>query len=191
MQQDQRQFDHDNILSDIAATVLDMTIKFGDLATARLLLRQVRETDRQAVVEIQTDPEANRFHPEPPDEQAAVKELGNWLEHWTEYGYGYVAVLEAGSDEIIGIGGIRHRRFHGRRVLNLYYRFRPSAWGKGYALETARAIVDWAERELPEFPVVISAAEVNEPSWRLAERLGFTDYVVEPYAGLMTRHYRR
>lgn len=191
MQQNQRQCGHDSILSDIAATVLDMTSKLGDQVTSRLLLRRVRETDRQAVVEIQTDSTANRFHPKPPDEQAATKELGNWLEHWTEHGYGYVAVLEIGSEEVIGIGGIRHRRFHGRRMLNLYYRFRPSVWGRGYALETSRAVVEWAERELPEFPVVISAAEVNEPSWRLAERLGFTDYAVEAYAGLTTRHYRR
>ncbi|WP_447008564.1 GNAT family N-acetyltransferase [Saccharothrix isguenensis] len=63
----------------------------------------------------------------------------------------------------------------GEPTLNLFYRFRPRHWGRGYAPEMARAAVDWASRARPGRPVVIITDPDNTPSQRVAEKLGFAN----------------
>jgi RimJ/RimL family protein N-acetyltransferase len=176
------------ILSDPLASFADV---FTDIETDRLLLRPLHEADRQAMVDIHTDPRTNRFHPDPPDVPRASAMFSEWLAHWAEHGFGYPAVLERGGTEVIGMCGVRLREFHGGKVLNLGYRFRPSAWGKGYAVEAGEAVLEWCARELPSVPVLASVSIANKPSLRVAERLGFTEYTEEMYDGAMSRHYRR
>ncbi|WP_027927242.1 GNAT family N-acetyltransferase [Amycolatopsis benzoatilytica] len=174
-----------------------MVGRVTEIVTERLVLRPFVEADRQAVLEIQTDPETNRFNPRPPDAATTRLTFDSWLAHWAELGYGYLAVRERGKpaaadgSDVIGMTGVRKRDFRGEKVLNLGYRFRPSAWGKGYALEAARAAVEWAEREIPEIPVLISVTVTNEPSLRVVEKLGFTKYQEDVYDGAMSRHFRR
>ena len=161
-----------------------------DIETERLLLRPLREADRQAMVDIHTDPRTNRFHPDPPDVGRASELVTGWLAHWAEHGFGYLAVTERGAAEVIGLTGVRIREFQGEKVLNLGYRFRPSAWGKGYAVESARAVLGWRARELPGLPVLACVSVANKPSLRVAERIGFTEYTEEDYEGALSRHYR-
>ena len=143
------------------------------------------------MVDIHTDPRTNRFNPDPPDVAQASETVTTWLAHWTEHGYGYRAVTELGGAEVIGVTGVRPREFHGEKVLNLGYRYRPEAWGKGYAVEAAQGVLDFYARELPSMPVLVSMAVDNKPSIRVAERLGFTEYTVEFHDGALSRHYRR
>ncbi|MFC4078803.1 GNAT family N-acetyltransferase [Amycolatopsis samaneae] len=164
---------------------------FTELRTERLVLRPLREEDRQAMVDIHTDPRTNRFNPAPPDVATFSEVYTGWLAHWAEHGFGYLAVTEPGGTEVLGVTGVRFREFHGERVLNLAYRYRPSAWGKGYAVEAAGAVMDWCAGKLPGVPVLASITVTNKPSLRVAERLGFTDYILEDYDGAPSRHYRR
>ncbi|ATY14376.1 N-acetyltransferase [Amycolatopsis sp. AA4] len=168
-----------------------------EIVTERLGLRRFVETDRQAVVDIHRDPETNRYNPHPPDTATTLVMFDSWLEHWATFGYGYLAVRERGrpaatdGSDVIGMTGVRNREFRGEKVLNLAYRFRPSAWGKGYAAEAARAAVEWAEREMSAVPVLISVSVTNTPSLRVVEKLGFREYVEEEYEGAVSRHFRR
>jgi RimJ/RimL family protein N-acetyltransferase len=176
------------ILSDPRASFADV---FTDIKTDRLLLRPPAEADRRAMVDIHTDPRTNRFNPAPPDVPAASAMFSDWLAHWAGHGFGYPMVTERGNPEVIGMCGVRWREFHGEKVLNLGYRFRPSAWGKGYAVEAGLAVLEWCARELPSVPVLASVSVDNKPSLRVAERLGFTEYTEEMYEGALSRHYRR
>jgi len=55
---------------------------------------------------------------------------------------------------------------------DLGYAFLPEFWSKGYALEAARATVDWARaRRMPRIVAIVSPG--NEPSIRLLGKLGF------------------
>ncbi|MDT8911709.1 GNAT family N-acetyltransferase [Amycolatopsis sp. PS_44_ISF1] len=163
-----------------------------EIKTERLLLRPFREADRPEMVAIETDPRTNRYRVNPPDGPAAEHRFDTWLEHWRDHGYGYLAVFGPESPALLGLSGVRSRDFDGGKVLNLGYRFHPSAWGRGYAVEAASASVDWAERELAPTPVLISVNVVNQPSLRVVERLGFTRYEeTEEGDGAVVRHYRR
>ncbi|MEU4742314.1 GNAT family N-acetyltransferase [Actinosynnema sp. NPDC023658] len=146
----------------------------AELRTDRLLLRRVGPGDVRAAIAVLSDPETNRFNPSgPPSAEQAAKMLAEWQAHWAHDGIGYWAVELPETGEVIGFGGLRHHEVDGERVLNLFYRFRPRHWGRGYASEMARAAVDWAGRARPDRPVAIITDPDNTPSQRVAEKLGF------------------
>ncbi|GLZ42663.1 GNAT family N-acetyltransferase [Actinokineospora sp. NBRC 105648] len=161
------------------------------IRTERLSLRPVTAADLAQVTEIQGDPAAARFRPggaNTPDESAS--QLVAWVEHWRAHGFGYWAVEVTATGALIGLGGLQHSEFDGERYLNLYYRFRPSSWGHGYAPEMARAAMDLAARQLPRLAVWIVTTVENTPARRVAEKLGFTEFREGMYAGALSRFYQ-
>ena len=153
-----------------------------ELRTERLLLRRLCPEDLPAVVQIQGDPAANEHNPIGTASPARIaQQLRCWVADWAEHGIGYWLVVDAGTEQAVGIGGLRRCEHEGAPALNMFYRFRPSAWGRGLALEMARAAVAWAEREGRGAPVVVITTRDNLPSIRLAERLGFREAGRDPY----------
>ena len=140
--------------------------------TARLTLRRPSPDDLDAVFRIHGDPGANLHNPDGPQRtiEEAARLLAFFLEHWAEHGFGYWAV-EDRSGRVIGFGGVMRLPRDEGDVLNLYYRFEPDAWGRGYATETALAAVELA-RSLPALPVVAKTRPANEPAKRVALRAG-------------------
>ncbi|HEY3873029.1 MAG TPA: GNAT family N-acetyltransferase [Actinocrinis sp.] len=147
-------------------------------------------TDADAYFAINADPAANRHNPQPliADPAAGRKPLLDWSRHWAEYGYGYWTVRDPADGSVLGFGGIMPP-FELNPHLNLYYRFRPSAWGRGYATEMGRAALALAAKEAPGIPVAAMIRPSNEPSIRVAERLGLRhDQDVQRESGLFARY---
>lgn len=63
--------------------------------------------------------------------------------HWDEHGFGYWCVLEPGSDRSIGYAGVKRVVAKKQPVLNVFYRFAPDLWGRGYATEAAEGVLSW------------------------------------------------
>ena len=141
--------------------------------TDRLLLCRPSVADADAYFAINSDPATNVHNPAGPmvDPTAAAPVLELWARHWREEGYGYWTVRDPGSGEILGFAGVRPP-LRGEDFLNLYYRFRPSAWGKGYATEVGRAAMALAAKAAPGRVVAALIRPKNEPSIAVARRLG-------------------
>lgn len=122
---------------------------------------------------IHGDPATNVHNPAGAmvDPGAAGPVLDIWHRHWIEDGFGYWVVRSPQDGQVIGFGGVRPV-VQDEDFLNLYYRFRPSAWGKGYATELGRAALALAAKAAPGMPVVALIRPRNEPSIRVAQRLG-------------------
>ena len=118
------------------------------------------------------------------------RDLARWIGQWSSDGIGYWAVELLATGEVIGFGGVMHHEAEGEQVLNLYYRFRPSAWGRGYAAEMAAAAVEWAGEHRPHRPVVVITRPENVPSQRVAEKLGFRRYLERDTRGFVEWLYR-
>ncbi|MFJ2810592.1 GNAT family N-acetyltransferase [Kitasatospora sp. NPDC087271] len=144
-------------------------------ASERLVLGRPQEGDVEAVFAIHGDPETNRYNPNGPhrDRTASREMLDGFVADWARDGVGYCTVSTREEPEaVIGFAGLYLHTLDGERVFNLYYRFRPSAWGLGYAAEAARAAMAEALPRFPGVPVVALIHPDNVPSRRLAERLG-------------------
>ncbi|PRW64605.1 GNAT family N-acetyltransferase [Actinopolyspora mortivallis] len=142
--------------------------------TERLTLRPVRPEDEPAMVAVHTDPGTNLHRPDgAPAPERVKSDLEEWIRQWREHGIGYWAVEATAEARLVGFGGLRRDELAGSSALNLYYRFRPEAWGRGYAVELGTAAVELARTRFPGTPVVIRTRPNNAPARRVAERLGF------------------
>jgi RimJ/RimL family protein N-acetyltransferase len=144
--------------------------------TGRLVLRRPVEGDLTDIFRIHADPATNRHNPDRPDRdvEESRSTLHAWHTEWVAAGVGYWTVELRDGGRVIGFGGVRRLRGWGDgRVLNVYYRFEPAAWGHGYATELVRAAREAAATACPGMPLVIRTAPTNLPAIRVAERGGF------------------
>jgi [ribosomal protein S5]-alanine N-acetyltransferase len=145
-----------------------------ELQTARLSLRRPTAADIDAIFQIQRDPRACLHNPSDRLSQREGAEVlyRRWDEQWRRCGYGYWVVRRHGSDLQLGFCGVKPMKLNGLKVLNLFYRFDPSAWGQGFATEAATAVVAWAARRVPDLPLIARVRPANVASQRVAIRAG-------------------
>ncbi len=155
-------------------TSADLAAVFANVRTARLTLRRPHTGDGAAMFVIHGDPLTNQHNPAGPDLDPETSEamLRDWLRRWEIDGYGYWAVARAGTEGIIGFGGVMPQTLRDRDVLNLYYRLTPGVWGQGYATELAQTVVGLTQAYLPHLPVIARTRPANIASQRTAERAG-------------------
>lgn len=146
------------------------------LVTERLLLRRPRPEDVDVIYDIYRDPRASAHNPSNllRDRGGAESLYRSWDEHWRTTGFGYWTLLRHGSDLPVGFCGLRYMWFHDDQVTNLFYGLHPRCWGRGLAVEAARAAVDWAAKHLPGVAVVARIRPENLASQRVAARAGLT-----------------
>jgi RimJ/RimL family protein N-acetyltransferase len=142
--------------------------------TARLILRPWRASDIAANTAMLSDPGTARYIT--PDGVAITTEIIGWRNaavisgHWALHGFGMFAVEEKSSGSYIGrVGPWCPPGWPGFEV---GWGIDPAYRGKDYALEAARASIDWtfATFEIDEIIHCIDAD--NEPSKRVARKLG-------------------
>lgn len=145
------------------------------LLSEHLLLRAPCESDLDSLYEVHADPATNRFNPAGPMASRAEAEarLQEWLAHWRKHGFGYWAIeAQAQPGLVLGFGGLMHKPIDGQQGLNLYFRFRPQAWGQGYASEMALAALELAFGRLQAPAVLGVVRPANMPSRKTLERIG-------------------
>ncbi|MCF6379849.1 GNAT family N-acetyltransferase [Nocardioides KLBMP 9356] len=142
------------------------------IRTARLVLRPPEARDRDAFLDLGSDPEVNRHLGGGRDRA----ELDAELPEVPADRPGQFVVDHDG--ELVGWVGLGRRDPSrpgaGHPDLEISWVTSRSAWGHGYATEAAAAVLAWADTVLAE-PVIVCTQVANEPSLALAGRLGFTE----------------
>ncbi len=149
------------------------------LETERLILRRFTEDDVDNLVELDSDPDVMLYitgGKPTPRETIETDYLPAFLAYY-ERGdrYGFWAVVEKSSGDFLG--WFHFRPPHDSTdpdVAELGYRLRKTAWGKGYATEGSRAIIDKGFRELDVQRVTAYTFEKHEASQRVMEKAGLS-----------------
>ncbi len=141
-----------------------------ELETERLILRQWRAEDLEPFAAYYGDPETARYVGGVATRDQAWRRMASQIGHWVLLGYGYWAVEEKESGIFAGCVGLW--RSPGWPELELGYWLVPAVWGKGYATEAGAAARDFAWRVVKAESLVSYIEPGNEPSKRVAERLG-------------------
>jgi RimJ/RimL family protein N-acetyltransferase len=146
------------------------------LETKRLLLRQFTEYDVDALIELDSDPAVMHFvtggRPTP-REEIEQEILPRWLRYYSESpGLGFWAAEEKATGQFIGWFHLRPGEGHPDDEPELGYRLRRSAWGKGYATEGCRALIDKAFAEHGVRRVLAETVAVHTASRRVMEKSG-------------------
>ncbi|MEM7358438.1 MAG: GNAT family N-acetyltransferase [Pseudomonadota bacterium] len=140
------------------------------LHTERLVLRPWQADDYPALAEFYQEDANARFVGGVKNADEAWRALAQHMGHWQLQGYGYFAVDERDTGEFVGCVGLWQSA--GWPELELGYWVVPTHQGKGYALEAALCCRDYAHDQLKAASLVSYIDPVNEPSIRLAEKMG-------------------
>lgn len=144
------------------------------IRTERLLLREWRESDREPWAELNADPAVMEFFPALLDRSEADAAFDRISAAIADRGWGLWAVEFDG--EFQGFTGMQPVPFQAAftPAVEIGWRLRRSAWGRGFATEAARASLDYAWTELALDEVVAMAVGRNRRSLAVMERLGMT-----------------
>ncbi|MFN4135869.1 MAG: GNAT family N-acetyltransferase [Novosphingobium sp.] len=157
-----------------------------ELVTPRLRLRMPQRGDHVVLHELVADPAVHRYlWPRPDDPltdmfSRTLRAAGSWQ----LYGYGLFLAHERASGRFVGQMGV----FHSWRGFGQGMDDVPEAgwivarehWGKGYAGEAMRAVLEWFDQahgtQCGQQRVVCMIDRENAASVALAKRLGFVRY---------------
>jgi RimJ/RimL family protein N-acetyltransferase len=146
------------------------------LETERLLLRRFTESDVANLHDLDGDPEVMRFvNGGKPVSRDVIREetLPRFLRAYERFeGFGVWAVIERSTGEFAGWFEFYPRKHGSPEEVELGYRLRRSAWGKGYATEGSRAVIRKGFTELGVHRVVAETMAVNTASRRVMEKAG-------------------
>lgn len=167
------------------------------LETERLVLRRFTAADVGPLVDLDSDPDVMRYLnggvPTPRD-VIENEVLPAWLRYYERFaGYGFWAAIEKTTGEFLGWFHFRPPPGNAPDDIELGYRLRQSAWGKGYATEASRALIWKGFTELGVRRVFAGTAEANVASRRVMEKSGLTlarTYPFTPTEELLQETYR-
>ena len=108
----------------------------------------------------------------PLDQTASERELARLIEHQARHGFSFWAVTDRESGLLAGECGLYLLEGRGPEV-ELGYSFGTRWWGRGYAVEAARATLGEAFGPLGLERVIAITRPENHRSQRVLERLGF------------------
>lgn len=145
------------------------------LTTDRLILREFAAADWEAVLAYQRDPRYLRYYPwterTPADARAFVDMFLDWQGEQPRHRF-QLAIALKDSGKLVGNCGLRRKPVNDWEA-DLGYELNPQHWGRGYATEAARAIVNFGFEELALARISSWCIADNAPSARVLGRLRF------------------
>jgi [ribosomal protein S5]-alanine N-acetyltransferase len=137
------------------------------IESTRLTIKPFYEADAEAFFELTKDDGFNLF----PITIYRQKNVADALE-WIKNNNGKYAVWEKETHSLIGMGGITPWEFEKENLMDVTYRLRESAWGKGYGMELAQTLVDYGSKTLGLKNLTATITPDNVASKKIAEKLG-------------------
>ncbi|WP_331735097.1 GNAT family N-acetyltransferase (plasmid) [Streptomyces sp. NBC_00597] len=150
------------------------------LETDRMTLRRFTGADVDDLAALHGHPDVMRHIDDGrPVARAVVEQqtLPRFLREYRELpgGHGCFAAAEKGSGAFLGWFSLRPATSVGLDGgTELGYRLLPSAWGRGYATEGARALMSRAFTDLGAERIVATTMTVNAASRRVMEKAGLS-----------------
>ena len=144
--------------------------------TERLQMRVLDFADIPDCLRLDTDPSVMRYIGGPDD----VRTRASWLKHCIATGWpprgGIWTVRMREDARFLGWCGLfpiplQSARF-GTEIYEIGYRYMPYAWGRGYATEAARAVLDHGFRALGHDQIVGVTDPRNHGSQHVLQKIG-------------------
>lgn len=146
--------------------------------TERLILRELIESDKNGMFELDSNPEVHRYLGNNPvtDMDSIVEVIAFVRQQYADNGIGRWAVIDKETGDFMGWCGLKfvtetvnnHQNYH-----DLGYRFIQKYWGKGFATESAKAALHYGFETLGLKEIYAAADAENAASNKILTRLGF------------------
>ncbi len=144
------------------------------LHTPRLTLRGFTPADFEPLCAILADRDVLRYLPrtEPYPPETVRKIMRRQQEHWDKYGFGWYALADRSTGELVGWCGLGF--LEETEETEIKYLLKRSHWGRGLASEAAQFCVEAGFRE-QKLPSIIGLVHPqNIASRRVLEKCGLS-----------------
>lgn len=157
------------------------------IETERLLLRELFPSDDLGMFELDSNPEVHKYLGNNPvtDIEQSREAIANIRQQYIDNGVGRWAVILKETNEFIGWSGLKlEKNVNGHdQFYDLGYRFIQKHWGKGYAIETANAFVNYSFNKLKLDTICAYADAGNKASRNVLEKAGLQYVTTFEYEG--------
>ncbi|WP_193163812.1 GNAT family N-acetyltransferase [Microbulbifer hainanensis] len=145
--------------------------------TARLQLRQWRDSDRAPFAAMNADARVMEFFPALLSRAESDAAVDRQIAHIDQHGWGFWAVERMADQRFIGFVGIKNVTddMPFAPAVEIGWRLAPEFWGQGYATEAARASLQVAFAQLQLVDVVSFTVVSNRRSRAVMEKLGMRE----------------
>lgn len=142
------------------------------IETERLILREMYESDYDALYAVLADSDIMQHYPYTFDETRVRGWIAKNMERYQIFGFGLWAVCLKETGEMIGDCGLTMQLIKGQIKPEIGYHIRKDQQKKGYAKEAARAVRDWTFHNTPFHVVYSYMKHTNVPSYSTAMSWG-------------------
>jgi [ribosomal protein S5]-alanine N-acetyltransferase len=149
------------------------------LQTPRLLLRELLPSDDTGMFELDANPEVHTYvgkNPITTIEQA--RDIISFIrQQYIDNGIGRLAVVDKETNAFMGWAGLKLYKTEANGHSNFYelgYRFIQKYWGKGYATEAAKAMIDYGFNAMGIKEIYAITDIDNTASRHVLEKCGMT-----------------
>lgn len=146
------------------------------LETQRLILRDWTEQDLAEFRLMNKDSRVMRYFPKTLTHEETDSLYEKIQEEFRDYGFGLYAVETKEQHEFIGFIGFHRATFEApfTPCVEIGWRLKYEAWGKGYATEGAKACLNHGFAKLGFDKVYSFTAKINHPSQNVMQKIGMT-----------------
>lgn len=148
------------------------------ISTPRLILRELIPSDAAGMFELDSDKDVHLYlGNQPLTHIDQSKEVIRFIrQQYEENGIGRWAVIEKSTNRFIGWAGLKLVTTPVNGHVNYYdlgYRFIKQYWGKGYATECTKALLEYGFIKLQQEVIYAMTDAENMASARVLEKNGF------------------
>jgi len=148
------------------------------IETERLILRRFRDEDLDPYAAMMADPRVADWLGGVRTRAQCEANLRAWADEWDRLGFGLLAIIRRSDEACIGMAGL-----HGLDAIydptpvagatEIAWRLTFDAWGQGYAIEAARAVVVDGFERVGLGKIIAFTAASNLRSQAVMARSGF------------------
>ncbi|WP_286266963.1 GNAT family N-acetyltransferase [Thalassotalea atypica] len=144
------------------------------IKTNRLCIRKITHKDANALSKVLADPIVMKYSTVGVHSKEQIKAyINNCQKQYEQKQYGRWAIYESTNTAFVGICGLNEDELDSKKIIHINYRLAIHQQGKGYAIETTRALLGYAKNTLKLKAVHALIEPENIGSVNVANRTGF------------------
>lgn len=160
------------------------------LTSERLIFKRIKRKDFKNISKMLKDPEVMYAW----EKGFTSEEVELWIDKrikgYEDFGYDYFLVIDKNTKEVVGQIGLLDEVIFGEHFTGLGYILKKEFWHKGYALEGAKTMIEYAFSVLGKEKVIATIRPENEASLKVAKKLkmNLESEFIKVYKGKEMKH---
>jgi ribosomal-protein-alanine N-acetyltransferase len=145
-------------------------------------LRRIQASDISTLIDLWCDPDVTKHLGGPRDREKIKPLFEEDVKNPFANEYDLWPVEETQTNEVVGYCGLLEKEVDGIDEIEINYIFKESAWGKGYAKEIGKGIIEYAFHEKKLARLIALIKPENKASEFVAKKIGmkYEKEVVRP-----------